>query len=72
MMEQEATVVSKQEERKHNLQSLHRISVAGFVVRIGRHLPICRFVLMSGSATQRMCRWNAAVQEIGPAPCIMP
>lgn len=32
MMEQEA-VVGKQEERKHNLQSLHRISVAGFVVR---------------------------------------
>jgi hypothetical protein len=26
-------VVAKQEERKHNLQSLHRISVAGFVVR---------------------------------------
>jgi len=36
MMEQEATV-GKAEERKHNLQDLHRISVAGFVVRLSCH-----------------------------------
>jgi hypothetical protein len=43
MMEQEGAVVAKQEERKHNLQSLHRISVAGFVVRrvTSRHTVCC-------------------------------
>ena len=43
MMEQEGAVVAKQEERKHNLQSLHRISVAGFVVRGGAgRRAVCR------------------------------